>query len=157
MLNNRYVQAALAVLFLLVAGYNITFFMARRDTRSAQQQQARNPAAPAGVRKAAHAGLPKQQPIPSSPLRRDPFWYQHEAGPAPQTTAPRPAPEQGFRLEGTLIRDGKGYALVSGKIVGVGERVGAYEIVAVGNSEVTVRTGGSTKTIRLLGDTEEKE
>ncbi len=149
MLRNRYLIAVLGVLLLLVAFYNVRFFLQRRgpDRQAAEVSQPASAARTAG-RTAAAGKAADYRPA----WNRDPFWYpdgrrqQVYAGPRMRT----PADERGVRLEGTTIKENKGYALINGRVYAVGDRVAGEQITAIDDRSVTLRGAGGARTLHIL-------
>jgi len=52
-------------------------------------------------------------------------------------------------LQSTLLSKGRRLAMIDGKPLGVGDRIGAAKIVAIGPASVTLREGPSTRVLRL--------
>lgn len=157
MLRNRLFMAGLAVLLLLVAYYNVSFF----QKRHAGRQQAGPAASPAAGGKA--AGASRTAPAAAgyaAAWKRDPFWYPEgrratsSFAPGERATARR---KGGLRLEGTMTKDGKGYVLINGSIYGVGDRVDGYQIMSIGDRSVTMKGATGTRTMRILSEPGGKE
>lgn len=54
------------------------------------------------------------------------------------------------RLQSVLISPHRSVAVIDGRAVSVGERVGGAKVVAISAAEVTLETGASRQTLRLL-------
>ena len=52
-------------------------------------------------------------------------------------------------LQSTLLSKGRHIAMIDGKPLGVGGRIGAATIVAIGPASVTLREGGSTRVLHM--------
>jgi hypothetical protein len=153
MLRNKYLIAGLGGLLLLVLAYNITFFSGRRKGID-------RPSAVPGTAVQGGGGITSPAPAqsPESSLtgewRRDPFWY-----PAGRSRGAPPAGKKapGLRLEATMARGGKAFAIISGDIVEIGERYKSYTVVEIGDQFVKLKGPGGTKTLFLAGGPSEKE
>jgi len=150
MLHNKYFIAGLVALLVLVLGYNISFFSGRGKGSEhppalpgASEQNARGITAPASP----ESGI-------SGEWRRDPFWYPggrtHGAAPAGKRSA-------GIHLEATMAEGGKPFAIINGDIVGIGERFNGYIVTEIGDQVVKLKGPGGIKTLKLAGDSNEKE
>lgn len=157
MLRNKYVVAALGVVLLLVVAYNVAFF----KTRTANKNERALVQAPAvtGMQRPKVSAPPQVTTSrPAEKWRRDPFWYPQNtkhAAPAHHAAAPRPS--SGLQLEAVMIRDGKGYAIISGQIVGKGERLGEYVVAEIGDLFVRLKGPGGMKKLSMTTDTSVKE
>jgi MSHA biogenesis protein MshK len=69
-----------------------------------------------------------------------------------ETAAPRPA---GPVLEQIVLGDGRRFAVISGRRVALGDRVGDARVVAIGADQVTLR-GGTTQVLRMFPHTDKK-
>jgi hypothetical protein len=157
MLRNKYVVAALGVVLLLVVAYNVAFFKKRSANRNTGAV-AQAPAATGTDRLKASAPPQEMTSRPAAEWRRDPFWYRqgtNRSAPARNAAASRPS--SGLRLEATMIRDGKGYAIISGQIVGVGEQLGEYVVAEIGDLFVRLKGPGGMKKLSMTTDTNVKE
>ena len=149
MLRNRYFIAALGGLLVLVVIYNVSFFSQR--TKGAVGS------APAP---AAAAKLPPE-PAPTVAARdhvvdwrRDPFWY------ASAKKDSRPTGEKqraGLRLEATMGKDGKAFAIINGAVVGIGEKLNGYVVSEIGDQFVKLKGPAGARTLTLASDSNEKE
>lgn len=153
MLRNRYFLAGLGGLLLLVLAYNIAFFTGRG-------KGVVRPSAVPGTAAQGDDGRASPAPArsPESNLtgewRRDPFWYPGgKARGAPPTG--RKAP--GLHLEATMAEGGKAYAIINGDIVEIGDQFHGYIVVEIGDQFVKLKGPGGTKTLKLAGDSSEKE
>jgi hypothetical protein len=138
----------------LVVLYNISFFQKRR----------------AGVRRSSPPALQETTVQRTDPARRaeddyrpawrrDPFWYpggteKRGAVPAP---AAEPRTSDELRLEGTSMSGGKGYALINGKVYGVGDRVNELEVAEIDETSVTLKGRNGARIIQILGGKTRKE
>ena len=59
-------------------------------------------------------------------------------------------------LQSVLIGRGRNYAVIDGQIVRLGGEYAGAKLVAISESEVTLRTGASTKVLRLFPGIEKK-
>lgn len=155
MLRNKFVIVIVAVLFAAVAAYNYSFFRAKADVRSSP--------GPEQALRAAKGNSNASTAIPASSAyhavwRRDPFWYpggadknRHDMRSVAKDN------KTGIKLEGTMTKDNKGYALINGSVYGVGDRVQNATIVEISELYIIVRTNEGTRTIRIANDLIEKE
>ena len=58
----------------------------------------------------------------------------------------------GPRLESVLIAPDRRIAVINGQQVVVGARVGAGQVVSISETEVVIRGGGRSQTLKLLPD-----
>ena len=153
MLRNKYFIAGLGGLLLIVLIYNVVFFSGRGKGTG-------RPSAVPGTAMQGEGG--GSSPAPALFLdsgmagewRRDPFWYPGgRPHGAPQAT--RKAP--GLHLEAIMAKDGKAYAIINGDIVGIGERSHGYVVEEIGDQFVKLKGPRGTKTLKLAGDSSEKE
>jgi len=152
MLRNKYVLVVVGFLLVNVVGFNINFF-AKRSSNTPQP-------APAVKQPASDWRSPENE-APSAPAsdgpagtwRRDPFWYGgvRSAVAAPKLPPARTA-SKGLSVEGSIFRDGKGYALINGQIAGVGESVNGYEVLEIRDRSITLKGPNGTRTINLYGE-----
>jgi len=147
MLRNKLVVIVIAVLLLAVIAYNFAFFRERRN-----QQRIQATVAVAVRNEAISPGSSARGPYQPS-WRRDPFWYPGGV----DRSGHGPAPAHMLQLEGTMIKDGKGYAIMNGEVVGVGDRIQGVTILEVGDLSVKVQGRTGTRTIGIISDTNEKE
>lgn len=153
MLRNKYVIAALGIVLLLVVAYNVAFFKTRTTSRAAGAA-VQSPAVTNMQRLKVSSPSPVMTSRPADEWRRDPFWYpQSTKRSAPAQHAAASRPSSGIRLEATMIRDGKGYAIISGQIVGMGERYGEYVVAEVGELFVRLKGPGGIKKLSIIADT----
>lgn len=75
---------------------------------------------------------------------RDPFYHGYRREPPPLLSR---AVE--FHLLGILFRELDARALINGRIVGVGDTLGAYRVSAITRDEVTLENGETTVTLRV--------
>ncbi len=153
MLRNKYFIAALGGLLLLVLIYNIAFFSGRGKGSD-------RPSAFPGTAVQGNGGhtspsfAPAQETGLAGEWRRDPFWYpggrSHGAPPAGRKTS-------GIHLEATMAKSGKAYAIINGDIVGIGERFHGYIVTEIGDQFVKLKGSGGAKTLKISGDSNEKE
>lgn len=157
MLRNKYFLAGLGGLLLLVLIYNIAFFSARG--KGADRPSAVPGTAVQGDDGRALPASAQSQEGMTGEWRRDPFWYPDGARRTsfPASGARAPKIERGLRLEGTTMKEDKSYALISGKVYGVGDRVAGQEIVAINDSSVTMKGAGGARTMSILTRSTEKE
>jgi type II secretory pathway component PulC len=132
MLRNKYVSAAIAVLFVLVAGYNLKFFYSRGKTSAkpfipVAVQMKHSPS----VLKKIHERLPEQQD--KSRWKRDPFGLQTEAERAGYGS---------IQLMGIIKRDGKSHALINGGVYTANQRIGDSVIKEIKRESVVLSTNG---------------
>ena len=76
----------------------------------------------------------------------------------PPSAAPdfvRAAPASS-RLQSVLISPGRKLAVIDGRTVMLGERVGDATLVAISPAQVTLQTGGAYQTLKLLPGIERK-
>jgi type II secretory pathway pseudopilin PulG len=158
MLRNKYVVTALGAVLLLVVAYNIQFFRTRAVNQAAGTAAQTYSSA---IQHPRTSSPPPRVMMPSLPVeewRRDPFWYPlstKHALPVQHTGSSRPS--SGMRLEATMVKDGKGFAVISGQVVGLGERVGEYVVVEVGDLFVRLKGPGGVKKMSITTDTSVKE
>lgn len=152
MLRNKFVIIMVAVLLVAVGAYNYSFFRAKTPLKppSRPEQSLRT--------EDAAADSPLSIDSYRSEWQRDPFWYangvdksQHDGRSGPKVH------RSGFDLEGTITKDGKGYALINGGVYGVGDKVRNATIVEISELYIKVRNGEGTRTIRIANDLIEKE
>jgi MSHA biogenesis protein MshK len=74
------------------------------------------------------------------------------AGAGDGEAAPRPA---GPVLEQVVLSDGRKFAVISGRRVAVGDRLGDATVVSIGPDQVTLR-GGTTQVLRMFPRAERK-
>jgi len=153
MLRNKYVLIIVGLLFLAVAAYNYSFFraqkakMAPRGPEQVQRTISQSP----GV------SSPSLSPAEYHPVwRRDPFWYT-EGVDRTIHRAYRPASTSGIVLEGTMVEGGKGYAIISGEIVGIGDHVQGAVVTDIQEQSITVKDSKGTRTISIASEPIEKE
>jgi len=153
MLRNKYVVAALGAGLIIVVAYNVAFFKERSAKRAAGTQ-VQDPAVTFVPR--AKATIPRQA-LPGSSAeewRRDPFWYP---GGRARVAPPAERKQPGLRLEATVTKGEKAYAIISGDIVGIGEQFQGYIVTEIGDQFVKLKGPGGTKTLKLAGDSTKKE
>jgi hypothetical protein len=153
MLRNKYFFAGLGGLLLFVLIYNIVFFSGRGKGID-------RPSAVPGTAVPGDEGLTvansaqSQEGNGTGEWRRDPFWYPGgKTRSAPPTVSKAP----GLRLEATMARGGKAFAIINGDIVGIGERLHGYVVTEIGDQFVKLNGPGGIRTLKLAGDTSEKE
>jgi len=76
------------------------------------------------------------------------------AGPAVELRQGEPAPT---RLQSILISSGRSVAVIDGRAVRVGERVGNAILVSIAPSEVTLQRGAELQRLTLLPNAIEKK
>lgn len=59
-------------------------------------------------------------------------------------------------LQSVLISGGRKSAIIGGQVVGLGEKYGEARVVKVTESEVVLKTGTATETLRLFPDVEKR-
>jgi hypothetical protein len=59
-------------------------------------------------------------------------------------------------LQSVLISEDRRAAVISGKVVTLGEKVDGYELIAVAEAEAVLRGGGETRRLRLYPAVEMK-
>jgi hypothetical protein len=153
MLRNKYVLAGVGGLLILVLIYNIAFFSRRgkgTDRPAAVPVTAEK--GDGGGTSPAFAQSPESGA--ASEWRRDPFWY-----PAGSSNSAPPSGRKapGLHLEATMAEGGKVYAIINGDIVGIGERSNGYVVAEIGDQFVKLKGPGGIKTLKLAGDSGEKE
>lgn len=52
-------------------------------------------------------------------------------------------------LQSTILSKGRRIAMIDGKPLGVGDRIGAARVIAIGPASVTLREGPNTRVLRL--------
>lgn len=132
MLKNKYIVVAVAILFGLVAAYNLKFFYSRGKTTA-------EPSIPSAVQmkhspsvsKKQNELLPEQQE--TNTWKRDPFGLQTESG--------RSA-SGGVYLMGIIKRDGKSHALINGEVYTVNQRIGDSIIKEIKRDSVVLSANG---------------
>ena len=55
-------------------------------------------------------------------------------------------------LQSVLLSPERRYAIINGEVLALGGSVGGAELVAIREGEVTIRTGGALRTLRLFPD-----
>lgn len=55
-------------------------------------------------------------------------------------------------LQSVLLSPERRYAIINGEVLALGGSVGGAELVAIREGEVTLRTGGALRTVRLFPD-----
>ncbi len=91
------------------------------------------------------AGLPLLPAAGPVPALEDPT--------RPPAYAPRQAPAPGtrdWRLEAVFHGPGGARALINGRLVAVGERVGGARVVAIGSRRVVLATDAGRRELRLV-------
>lgn len=153
MLRNRYFLAGLGGLLLLVLIYNIAFFSAR-GKRTDHSSLVPGAAVPGEGGLTAPASARPQEGNLAGEWRRDPFWY-----PGGRTHGAPPAGKKapGLHLEATMAKGGKAYAIINSDIVGIGERFNGYIVEEIGDQFVKLKGPKGVKTLKLAGDSTEKE
>jgi len=147
MLRNKFFVIILFILLLAVIAYNYTFFRERRT-----QQRAQVAAAAQFMSDAPSIGSAASGPYQPT-WRRDPFWYPGGV----DRSVHHAVPAHTLQLEGTMVKEGKGYAIMNGEVVGVGDRIQGVVIVEIGDLSVKVKGPTGTRTISIIGDMNEKE
>jgi MSHA biogenesis protein MshK len=86
------------------------------------------------------AGAASAQPLldPTRPPAARPL-EPRASGPAPAT-----------RLQSILVSSGRSIAVIDGRPVGVGERIGDATVVSIEPQEVTLQRGAARETLKLL-------
>jgi len=74
--------------------------------------------------------------------------FLRAAGPTAGQSAPAPA-RAAMVLQSTLMSRGRRIAMIDGKSLSVGDRIGAARIVAIGPASVTLREGQETRVLGL--------
>lgn len=72
--------------------------------------------------------------------------------PQPVVTLPPPKPPVTFprlRLEGLVVNQGRSAAIINGRVLWIGERIGNVRLVAVDTVSATVELDGQTNVLRL--------
>jgi len=153
MLRNKYFVAGLGGLLLIVLIYNIAFFSGRGKGIGRSSAVPGTAAPGDGALTVANSGQ-SQEGNGTGEWRRDPFWY-----PGGKTHGAPPAGSKapGLRLEATMARGGKAFAIINGDIVGIGELLHGYVVTEIGDQFVKLKGPGGTKTLKLAGDSSEKE
>jgi hypothetical protein len=67
-----------------------------------------------------------------------------------KTVRPIPPPAVNLDLQGTIIGGRKPMAIINNKFLGVGEKIGDYQIVAIAPNTVHLKAGPHKKVIRVL-------
>lgn len=60
-------------------------------------------------------------------------------------------------LQSILISPSRKSAIIDGKMVGLGDRYGAARVVRITETEVVLKTGAATETLRLFPDVEKRQ
>jgi hypothetical protein len=81
-------------------------------------------------------------PTFADPMRPD------NAVPTPETSR-APSPEPSFSLTSIYRLDQRAYAVINGRWLRVNDTLNAYELVAIGNNQVTLQRGNRTRTLTL--------
>jgi len=148
MLRNKYFIAFLGVLLMGVITYNVIYFRSK-NTPSPSDSSGQ----PASKKEKAFNTDRSFYTSYRPTWRRDPFWYTEGAVRSPYVTVR----SRGLNLEGTMVKDGKGYAIISGEVVEVGDRIQGVVIVEIGDQTIKVKGNQGTKTIHIATDQLEKE
>ena len=151
--RNKYVLAGVGGLLIIVLIYNIAFFS--RRGKGADRPASVPVTAEKGAGGSASPAL--EQSLESGAARewrRDPFWYP---GGRPRSAPPSAGKAPGLHLEATMAEGGKAYAIINGDIVGTGERFNGYVVAEIGDQFVKLKGPGGIKTLKLAGDSGEKE
>ena len=96
---------------------------------------------------AADAEPKKAELTAFDPLLRDPFNFDGAALDKPS----EPVSSSNFRLEGLIWRSDRPQAIVNGKIVEPGARIGAAEVLEIGEKGVKMRQNGKEFVLSAKG------
>lgn len=166
MLQNKFVIAFLLALLLAVIAYNYMFFAARNKLTTtaphprAQTNSSPSPTLPTDTRPMTGLIVAKHY---RGVWKRDPFLYEHEeekespqrAGASmpisrgtPSVAPPRKSTVS-YVLKGTMMNNGRGFALLNKRIAEVNEIVDGAKILEIGDRFVTLQTVEGIKTISI--------
>jgi len=153
MLRNKIVIAAVGLGLLLVLWYNLDFFLYKR-ARAAQAVAMRTlgvsvPLANIDVMPPEEVHVRKDRPKDEIIWRRDPFWYDNGRKRAIASIPTTRKRTQDLSFEGTMTKLGKGYALINGQIVGIGDLINGYTVVEISNHSVTLRNNAGSKVLTI--------
>lgn len=143
MFGNKYLVTAVGVALALVIAYNVNFFLSRSEKTSSVRQRAQIPAA---VPKQP-ARLPEKpaaidtETRDKDPWKRDPFSVSRSFD------LPSPIINRETKLGGIIKRDGRGYALLNGKIYGVNDHIGNAIITEIRQHSIVLQSNGRTEEI----------
>lgn len=138
MLRNRYLAFIVAALLLGIILYNLYFFYSRGKTKGISKIEDRPPVAEAIHKRhaLAEAGF---EPKDNSKWKRDPFKSEIKSD--------EDISYETFNLEGIIQRDGKGYALINGRLYGIGDSINGEKVNAVERHSVILLKDGKTEKI----------
>ena len=156
-LERRHLWIALAVFGAVLVYNRMSYLRSARPAALPQQPLLAGVQSPA-TRGASQTVDPATIPAPptvdlrSTPVfDRDPFLFGNETrDERPQVAAAEPAPV----VRSILFSPGRRLALVDGRIVGVGDKVGSYEVVDIDRTGVVVKTAsGERQRLEVHGRT----
>ena len=146
MLKNKYVSAVVALLFVIVAAYNLKFFYSRGTTSA-------KPSVPSAlhmkhspmVSEKQHERLTEQQERTpeqqgTNTWKRDPFGLQTESGKLESGS---------IQLMGIIKRNGKSHALINNGVYTTNQRIGDSVIKEIKRESVVLSTNGEIHEIYL--------
>jgi len=155
MLSNRYLIGALCILLVAVLGWNIRFFAGRRSVPG-NQSVVVSPASSAS-RKLADAPARREFPVDQDAAvwRRDPFSFRPRGSAEKQAlfVSEMPVKEDRIDLQGIMISGEKRYALVDGWVVGIGERVRDYSVIAINQYSIVLKGIRGTREVSIIHET----
>jgi|GEM_PF-4377671 len=139
MLGNRYVAAAVVIALLLVAAYNVRFFITRDKSNGAQDSR---PAAAVAKTSAPEADIKPtairkdEAADTKGQWKRDPFSLK--AKPANSDVQV----DQNLKLTGIILGEKSGYAMINGKVYGLNDRIGSSVIREIKQHSIVIQTDG---------------
>ena len=91
-------------------------------------------------------------PIASAQSLRDPTRPAFFSGKTGEGTIVNRSRNAEWVLQSVLLSPERRYAIINGEVLALGGSVGGAELVAIREGEVTLRTGGALRTLRLFPD-----
>ena len=145
--ENKYLAAAIGILLIFAAAYNIYFFAAKKR----QQEPLPGPQATA---------IQQQVPVVTKPTERvkyqedknnwpkDPFKLQPVLPPKKtQKLSKAPDISEGIHLGGVIQRNGKSLALINGRVYRINDRIGDVIIQDITKEGVVISSGDQIREI----------
>ena len=139
MLRNKYAMIVVGIIFVLVAAYNIAFFQ-KRGSKGADGY------------KAVTEKSPRDKMVLSAnmPLASDKaVWKRNPFGRSGGKDLRQAAEYSSIKVDAISVGGQKGYAIINGRMVGVGDEINGLVITAISRHSITVKDDGKKRDIPI--------
>jgi type II secretory pathway component PulC len=137
MLRNKYVALAVGILLSCVIAYNIYFFYTKNKRAGVSEVKSKPPVAEAIYNNKYALSEKRFEPKDKGEWKKDPFGIRLDES----------ISYGGLKLQGIIHREGRGYALINGKLYGIGDSIDGGKIKAIERRSVIFLRDGRTEKI----------